>query len=71
MVVERPPIEPIITPYRMNFLSKDQLENLQEATLTILEETGVLFPSEKALAVFAEHGAIVDHQRQIVRIGGN
>ena len=68
MTIERPPIEPISTPYQMNFLSKEQLDNLQEATLTVLEETGVRFPSEKALAVFEEHGAIVDHQSQIVRI---
>lgn len=68
MTADRPPIEPIITPYQMNFLSKEQLDNLQEATLTVLEETGVRFPSEKALAVFEEHGAIVDHHTQIVKI---
>ncbi len=41
---------------------------MQEATLQILETVGVKFPSEKALAIFADHGAQVDQQSQIVRI---
>ena len=40
----------------------EQLNDLQEATLQILENTGIQFPSEKALTIFAEHGAIVDHK---------
>ena len=68
MIVERPPIEPIVTPYQMHFLNEQQLVDLQAATLTVLEETGVQFPSEKALAIFAEHGAQVDHEKQIVKI---
>jgi len=66
--MERPPIEPIRTSKRLNFLDEEQLANLQEATLHILENTGVQFPSEKALAVFAEHGAQVDHDTKIVKI---
>ena len=66
--MERPPIEPIRTPYKLNFLDDEQLDNLQEATLNILENTGVQFPSEKALTIFAEHGAQVDHDSQIVKI---
>ena len=66
--MERPPIEPIRTTQRLNFLDEAQLDNLQEATLNILENTGVQFPSEKALAIFAEHGAQVDQDTQIVKI---
>ena len=55
MSSEHPPIEPIKTAQKINFLDEKQLENLQEATLTVLENVGVQFPSEKALAVFAEH----------------
>jgi trimethylamine--corrinoid protein Co-methyltransferase len=65
---ERPPIEPIRTSYKLDFLDDEQLDNLQEATLNILENTGVQFPSEKALAIFAEHGAEIDHNSQIVKI---
>jgi trimethylamine--corrinoid protein Co-methyltransferase len=61
-------ITPIRTPYKLNFLDVQQLDNLQEATLSILEDTGVQFPSEKALAIFTEHGANVDHETQIVKI---
>jgi trimethylamine--corrinoid protein Co-methyltransferase len=41
---------------------------MREATLQIIEGTGVKFPSEKALSLFADHGAQVDHDTQIVRI---
>jgi len=68
MTDERPPIEPIRTPYRLNFLSQDQLDNLQEATLNILANTGVQFPSKKAQAIFTDHGAEVDHETGIVKI---
>ncbi len=66
--MERPPIEPIRTSQELSFLNDQQLDNLQEATLTILEKTGVQFPSEKALAIFAKHGAEVDLDSQIVKI---
>ncbi len=68
MSIERPAIEPIRSAYRVQFLSDEQLDELQEATLRILEEVGVQFPSEKALAIFADHGAQVDADTQIVRI---
>ncbi len=68
MVTERPPIEPIRPAYRLRFLSDGQLDQLQAATLQIMEEVGVKFPSEKALAIFADHGAQVDRDTQIVKI---
>jgi trimethylamine--corrinoid protein Co-methyltransferase len=52
----------------MQFLSDAQLDQLQESTLAILENVGVKFPSEKCLNVFAEHGAHVDREKQIVKI---
>jgi trimethylamine--corrinoid protein Co-methyltransferase len=67
MTSEPNPIEPITTLYKLNFLNALQLDNLQEATLSILEDTGVQFPSKKALAILAEHGADVDHETQIVK----
>jgi len=66
--MERPPIEPLRTSRLHNFLDDLQLDQLQEATLKILENTGVKFPSEKALKTFAEHGAEVDFDSQIVKI---
>jgi trimethylamine--corrinoid protein Co-methyltransferase len=63
-----PPLEPIRSAYRLQYLTDEQLDQLQEATLDILDHVGVKFPSEKALRVFTEHGAQVDHETQIVRL---
>jgi trimethylamine--corrinoid protein Co-methyltransferase len=52
----------------LNFLDEDQLIKLQEATLNVLANTGIQFPSEKALTIFDEHGAEVDLESQIVKI---
>jgi trimethylamine--corrinoid protein Co-methyltransferase len=68
MTVDRPPIEPLRSAFRFQFQSEERLDQLQEATLQILEDVGVRFPSEKALEIFADHGALVEHQRQIVKI---
>lgn len=68
MNTERPQIEPIRTTYKLQFLDEKQLDNLQDATLHILENTGVQFPSEKALEIFTRHGADVDRNSQIVKI---
>jgi trimethylamine--corrinoid protein Co-methyltransferase len=68
MTIERPAIEPIRPDYRVQFLSDRQLKDMQEATLRLLEEVGVKFPSQKALAIFDDHGAQVDHASQIVKI---
>lgn len=68
MSFERPKIEPIRTDYKLNYLSDSELDQIQQATLTVLEEVGVKFPSPKALSVFEEHGAAVDHGSQIVKI---
>ena len=68
MSVQRPGIEPIRPAYRIQFLTDEQLEDLQQATLHLLEEVGVKFPSEQALAIFAAHGAQVDHDSQVVKI---
>ena len=62
------PLEPLRTSYHLRFLTDTQLDDLQNATLEIMEKTGVRFPSQKALTIFAEHGAQVDWQTQIVKL---
>jgi trimethylamine--corrinoid protein Co-methyltransferase len=62
-----PPLEPLHPAYRMQYLTDEQLDKLQEATLDILETVGVKFPSEKALTVLDGQGARVDKATQIVR----
>jgi trimethylamine--corrinoid protein Co-methyltransferase len=68
MPTQYPPLEPLRTSYHLRFLTDEQLDSLQKATLEILEKTGVRFPSQKALTIFAEHGAQVDWQTQIVKL---
>jgi trimethylamine--corrinoid protein Co-methyltransferase len=63
-----PPITPIESKLKLEVLSPGELAQLKSATLRVLEETGVRFPSERALQVFAEHGGQVDWKNQIVRL---
>ena len=68
MPTQYPPLEPLRTTYRLRFLTDKQLDDLQSATLEIMKKTGVRFPSKKCLTIFAEHGAQVDWESQIVRL---
>ena len=61
-------IKPIKNNLAFNILTADQLREIRAATLTILEEVGVYFPSDKALKIFSQHGARVDLDSQIVQI---
>jgi trimethylamine--corrinoid protein Co-methyltransferase len=67
-VAARPPLEPIRTPFRMQFLRDEELDRLQAATLEILDRVGVKFPSTMALDVLEAHGATVDRETQVVRM---
>ncbi|MEE8356903.1 MAG: trimethylamine methyltransferase family protein [Anaerolineales bacterium] len=61
-------IKPIEHFLKFEVLTPDQIAEVRAATLHILESVGVHFPSEKTLNVFADHGALVDYESQIVRI---
>jgi len=63
-----PPLQPITPGYHLRILDDRQLEALQSATLEILQEAGVHCPSETCLKIYAEHGAQVDFDRQIVKL---
>jgi trimethylamine--corrinoid protein Co-methyltransferase len=67
MYSDTPRIQPIVPAYRLRILRDEQLDAFKAATLEILEETGIHCPSEKALAIYAEHGAQVDLGTQIVK----
>ena len=68
MAGSTPQLKPIIPEYRLNVLSDKQLEEIQTATLEILEDTGIYCPSKKALSIYAEHGAKVDFETKIVKL---
>ena len=69
MYSETPDIIPFSSPYKMEVLSPSELHTLQNGTLNILSAVGVSFPSEKALGIFADHGADVNWNTKIVKNG--
>jgi trimethylamine--corrinoid protein Co-methyltransferase len=68
MSSETPQLQPIVPGYRLRILSDEQLAQFKSATLQILEEVGVHCPSEKAQGIYAEHGAQVDSENQLVKL---
>ncbi len=68
MPSETPALQPIVPQYHLRILGDEQLADFKSATLEILEEVGNYCPSKKALDIFAEHGANVDYETQIVKI---
>ena len=64
---ETPDIVPIPA-HRREVFSPSNLETLQKGTLQLLSEVGLHFPSRKVLEIFADHGAKVDWESEIVRI---
>jgi trimethylamine--corrinoid protein Co-methyltransferase len=71
MYSKTPALQPIVPRYHLRILSDEQLGQLKSATLGILEKTGIHCPSGKALNIFAEHGARVDFDSQIVKLPPN
>jgi len=61
-------IQPIRPRIKMEMLTSDELKRIKGATLQILQEVGIHFPSNRALDIFSAHGAVVDEVNQIVRI---
>ena len=68
MYSETPALEPIRPSYHLRILTDEQLDDFKSATLEILDEVGVHCPSQKALEIYAEHGARVDPETRIVQL---
>jgi trimethylamine--corrinoid protein Co-methyltransferase len=56
---------------RLKILSPDEVQRIHEATLDLIESVGLRFPSERALEILNEHGATIDHEKQIACIPGH
>ena len=63
-----PNIAPIRPRFHVAVLSEADVQAIQSATLDILDRVGVCFPSDRALDVFAQHGARVDAEHQVVKL---
>jgi trimethylamine--corrinoid protein Co-methyltransferase len=68
MYSKTPDILPFTSPIKGEVLTQAELEILKGKTLYILDEVGIHFPSQKALDIFARHGARVDMENEIVHI---
>lgn len=68
MLSETPLLQPIQPRQHFHIVDEEQIQTLANGTLEILSETGVHCPSEKCLKIYAEHGADVDFDNQIVRL---
>lgn len=53
---------------RLKLFTRSQLQDIHNATLELLQRTGVMFKHPEALRVFERAGAFVDHGRQKVFI---
>lgn len=52
----------------LNILTPAEVKKIHDATLDIIENVGVRFPSKRALEIWAANGAIVDHDKMIVKV---
>ncbi len=61
-------IQPIKSKLKISILEDEEIRQINQNSRAVLEEVGVVFPSEKALKLFAEAGAHVDFDKQVVKI---
>ncbi|MHA1688758.1 MAG: trimethylamine methyltransferase family protein [Promethearchaeota archaeon] len=52
----------------VSLLSKNDIEKIHEASLTILERIGIHVPHDEILSRFAKIGAVVDFNKNLVKI---
>jgi trimethylamine--corrinoid protein Co-methyltransferase len=55
---------------KLEILSPEEIRRIHRATLWIIEDVGVKFPSQRALDIWEASGAIVDRQSMIVKASG-
>jgi trimethylamine--corrinoid protein Co-methyltransferase len=61
-------INPIVPRLKWDVLSPAELERIHEATLEIMGEVGLRFPSNRALTVLEENGCEVDPATQVAKL---
>lgn len=64
-------ILPIKSKLKISILEDQEISQINQNTRSVLEEVGVTFPSGKALKFFAEAGANVDFDHQLVKISAD
>lgn len=56
--------------FKLDILNPEDIQRIHTATLDIIENTGVRFPSPRALDIWEDHGATVDRDTAIVKAPG-
>jgi trimethylamine--corrinoid protein Co-methyltransferase len=55
----------------LNVLSPEEVRRIHTATLDVIEQVGVRFPSPRALDIWEAHGATVDRNTMVVKAPGH
>ena len=53
---------------KLEVLTPKEVQKIHEATLHIIEQVGVRFPSKRSLEIWEANGATVDHESMIVKV---
>ncbi len=53
---------------KLEILTSQEVQKIHDATLHIIENIGIRFPSKRALEIWEANGATVDHESMIVRV---
>lgn len=61
-------IHPIKSKLKISILSDEEINGINQTARDIMENVGVVIPSEKALKIFADANAKVDFDKQIVKL---
>ena len=61
-------IHPIKSKLRISILDDEDIKQINQTALSILEEVGIMMPSDKAMKIFADAGADVDFDKKLVKI---
>ena len=61
-------IQPIKSKLRISILDDKEIEKINQTARDILEQVGIMMPSDKALTILADAGADVDFGTKIVKI---
>lgn len=56
---------------KLEILSPDDVQKIHTATLDIIEQVGVRFPSEKALEIWSAFGATIDWTTMVAKVPGH
>ena len=64
----RASIQPVKSKLRISILDDEDIKKINQTALSILEEVGIMMPSEKAMKIFADAGADVDFDKKLVKI---